>query len=90
MPHVIQQTIVLTLEILPSGVPKCTAERATAAIAKEWLRCVGQQVVSAATMPTYQIYVRKTSLDYGVQIQILLCWIVLQAHRQEINDFERA
>lgn len=89
MPHVIQQTIVLTLEIVPAGVPKCTAERATAAIANEWLRCVGQQVVSASTTPTYQIYVRKTPLDHGVQIQLLLCWIVLQAHRQEISDFER-
>ena len=89
MPHVIQQTIVLTLEIVPSGVSRCTAERTTAAIANEWLRCVGQQVVSASTMPTYQIYVRKTPLDYGAQIQILLCWIVLQAHRQEISDFER-
>ena len=89
MPHVIHRSIVLTLEIVPSGVPKWTAERATTAIAREWLRYIGKQVVAISSPPTYQIYLRQTPLAHGAQIQILLCWIALQAHRQEINDFER-
>lgn len=89
MPQVIQRSIVLTLQIVASGVPKWTAERATATIAHEWLRYVGTQVVAISSRPTYQIYLRQTPLAQGAQIQILLCWTALQAHRQEINDFER-
>ena len=89
MQRVINQSIVITLEIRTSGVTKFTAERATAAIASEWLHYVGQRFVSFNSMPAYQIYVRKFPLEQGAQIQILLCWIVLQAHRREISDFER-
>jgi hypothetical protein len=89
MPRVIHQSIVITLEIVPSGVSKCTAEKATAAIAGEWLRTIGQQIKQSPSLPDLQIHMRQLRLSHGAQIQILLCWIVLQANRQEINDFER-
>ena len=89
MQRVIHQSIVITLEIVPTGVTKSRAERATAAIAAEWLRFIGQQIEMTPSLPAFQIYVRQLPLSQGAQIQILLCWIVLQAHRQEINDFER-
>jgi hypothetical protein len=87
MPRVIHRSIVITLEIVPSGVTRCTAERATAAITSEWLHSIGQQMMTIPSMPTYQIYMRQLSPDQGAYIQIIICWIVLQAQRQEINDY---
>jgi hypothetical protein len=90
MQRVLHQSIVITLEIVPSGVTKSTVEQATATLADEWLHYIGQQILTSLSVPTYQIFVRQLPLDQGAQIQILLCWIVLQAHRQEISDFNRS
>jgi hypothetical protein len=89
MQRVIHRSIVLTLEIVPSGMSKCRAERATDAITRAWLHAVGGDVVQvvSAAIPDLQVYVRQMPLDGGAQIQILLCWIVLQAQRQEIDSW---
>jgi hypothetical protein len=89
MPRVIHRSIVLTLEIVPSGMSKCRAERATDTITRAWLQAVDGKVVQvmSAAVPDLQVYVRQLPLDSGAQIQILLCWIVLQAQRQEIDDW---
>lgn len=94
MKRVLHRSIVLTLEIVPSGVSKCKVKRATVAIAtvaiaSEWLRHMGRRVKTSPAKPACQIYMRQLPPSQGIQIQVLLCWIVLQAQRQEINDFER-
>jgi hypothetical protein len=93
MQRVIHRSIVITLEIVPVGLEKSRAEQATAAIAGAWLHYIGQHLVQTLAMPAYHISVRHLPFDpdqgRGAQIQILLCWIVLQARHQEINSFDR-
>lgn len=89
MPTVIQKSILFTLDIDTRGVSKSTVEQATAAIAGEWLALIERQMVTTLHKPDYQIYVRQMSLAQGAQLQILLCWVVLQTQHQEIADFDR-
>ena len=88
MQRVIHRSITITLEIVPSGVEKCTAEHASAAIVSAWLYAIGQRIVTLPSLPTCQIQVRQLPQAQGAHIQILLCWFVLQPHHQEIGDFE--
>ena len=88
MQRVIHRSLIITLEIVPSGVGKCTAEQATAAIVSAWLYAIGQRIITTPSLPTYQISMRQVPLEQGAQVQILVCWFVLQSHRQEIGNFE--
>jgi hypothetical protein len=89
MPLVIQKSLIITLDIDTRGVSRSIAERATAAIAGEWLDLIERQMVTTLHKPDYQIYVRQMSLAQGAQLQILLCWVVLQTQHQRIADFDR-
>lgn len=88
MQRVIHRSITITLEIVPSGVGKCTAEQATAAIVSAWLYAIGQRIVTLPSLPTCQIQVRQLPQAQGAQVQILVCWFVLQSYRQEIGNLE--
>jgi hypothetical protein len=88
MQRVIYHTLTITLEAIPSGLTSASQDEAIEeTIAAELLSSIGESVRGMSlpvSLPASacEVYVRVLPIEDGARVQVLLCWVALDAPRQ--------